>query len=199
MSAYAAPLRDMKFVINELVGISDITAMPECAEITGDLVDAVLDEAAKFASGVLDPLNRVGDKEGSRFIDGKVTTPQGFKDAYQQFIAGGWNGLSGDTAFGGQGLPHVVAMPVQEMWNSANMAFCLCPMLTSGVLEALKLIGTAEQKALYLPKLTAGTWAGTMNLTEPQAGSDLSAVRTRAWQSTSASDFLARWSAQARP
>src|SRR6476469_8013556 len=162
MSAYAAPLRDMKFVINELVGISDITAMPECAEITGDLVDAVLDEAAKFASGVLDPLNRVGDKEGSRFIDG------------------GWNGLSGDTAFGGQGLPHVVAMPVQEMWNSANMAFCLCPMLTSGVLEALKLIGTAEQKALYLPKLTAGTWAGTMNLTEPQAGSDLSAVRTRA-------------------
>jgi alkylation response protein AidB-like acyl-CoA dehydrogenase len=154
--------------------------MPECAEITGDLVDAVLDEAAKFASGVLDPLNRVGDKEGSRFIDGKVTTPQGFKDAYQQFIAGGWNGLSGDTAFGGQGLPHVVAMPVQEMWNSANMAFCLCPMLTSGVLEALKLIGTAEQKALYLPKLTAGTWAGTMNLTEPQAGSDLSAVRTRA-------------------
>ena len=180
MSAYAAPLQDMKFVINELVGISDITAMPQCAEITGDLVDAVLDEAAKFASGVLDPLNRVGDKEGSRFIDGKVTTPQGFKDAYQQFIAGGWNGLSGDTAFGGQGLPHVVAMPVQEMWNSANMAFCLCPMLTSGVLEALKLIGTAEQKALYLPKLTAGTWAGTMNLTEPQAGSDLSAVRTRA-------------------
>ena len=180
MSAYAAPLRDMKFVINELVGISDITAMPECAEITGDLVDAVLDEAAKFASGVLDPLNRVGDKEGSRFIDGKVTTPQGFKDAYQQFIAGGWNGLSGDTAFGGQGLPHVVAMPVQEMWNSANMAFCLCPMLTSGVLEALKLIGTSEQKAVYLPKLTAGTWAGTMNLTEPQAGSDLSAVRTRA-------------------
>jgi 3-(methylsulfanyl)propanoyl-CoA dehydrogenase len=180
MSAYAAPLQDMKFVINELVGISDITAMPQCAEITGDLVDAVLDEAARFASGVLDPLNRVGDKEGSRFIDGKVTTPQGFKDAYQQFIAGGWNGLSGDTAFGGQGLPHVVAMPVQEMWNSANMAFCLCPMLTSGVLEALKLIGTAEQKALYLPKLTAGTWAGTMNLTEPQAGSDLSAVRTRA-------------------
>src|SRR4051812_15321550 len=180
MSAYAAPLQDMKFVINELVGISDITAMPDCAEITGDLVDAVLDEAARFASGVLDPLNRVGDKEGSRFIDGKVTTPQGFKDAYQQFIAGGWNGLSGDTAFGGQGLPHVVAMPVQEMWNSANMAFCLCPMLTSGVLEALKLIGTAEQKALYLPKLTAGEWTGTMNLTEPQAGSDLSAVRTRA-------------------
>jgi alkylation response protein AidB-like acyl-CoA dehydrogenase len=180
MSAYAAPLQDMKFVINELVGISDITAMPQCAEITGDLVDAVLDEAARFASGVLDPLNRVGDKEGSRFIDGKVTTPQGFKDAYQQFIAGGWNGLSGDTAFGGQGLPHVVAMPVQEMWNSANMAFCLCPMLTSGVLEALKLIGTSEQKAVYLPKLTAGTWAGTMNLTEPQAGSDLSGVRTRA-------------------
>ena len=167
-------------MIKELVGLADITAMPACAEVTGDVVDAVLDEAGKFAAEVLDPLNRGGDEQGARFADGKVTPPQGFKEAYEQFIAAGWNGLSGLTEFGGQGLPHVVAMPVQEMWNSANMAFCLCPMLTSGVLEALTLRGTPEQQKRYLPRLTSGEWTGTMNLTEPQAGSDLSAVRTRA-------------------
>jgi len=180
MSTYTAPLQDMQFVIKELVGLADITAMPDCAEVTGDLVDAVLDEAAKFATGVLDPLNHTGDKTGARFADGSVTTPPGFKEAYRQFIAGGWNGLSGEAAYGGQDLPHVVSMPVQEMWNSANMAFCLCPMLTSGVLEAMKLKGTPGQKEKFLHKLTAGEWTGTMNLTEPQAGSDLSAVRTRA-------------------
>jgi len=180
MSTYTAPLQDMQFVIKELVGLADITAMPDCAEVTEDLVDAVLDEAAKFATGVLDPLNHTGDKTGARFADGSVTTPPGFKEAYRHFIAGGWNGLSGEAAYGGQGLPHVVSMPVQEMWNSANMAFCLCPMLTSGVLEALKLKGTPGQKEKFLHKLTAGEWTGTMNLTEPQAGSDLSAVRTRA-------------------
>jgi len=180
MSTYTAPLQDMQFVIKELVGLADITAMPDCAEVTEDLVDAVLDEAAKFATGVLDPLNHTGDKTGARFADGSVTTPPGFKEAYRQFIAGGWNGLSGEAAYGGQGLPHVVSMPVQEMWNSANMAFCLCPMLTSGVLEAMKLKGTPGQKEKFLHKLTAGEWTGTMNLTEPQAGSDLSAVRTRA-------------------
>ena len=180
MSTYTAPLQDMQFVIKELVGLADITAMPDCAEVTGDLVDAVLDEAAKFATGVLDPLNHTGDKTGARFADGSVTTPPGFKEAYRQFIAGGWNGLSGEAAYGGQNLPHVVSMPVQEMWNSANMAFCLCPMLTSGVLEAMKLKGTPGQKEKFLHKLTAGEWTGTMNLTEPQAGSDLSAVRTRA-------------------
>ena len=180
MSTYTAPLQDMQFVIKELVGLADITAMPDCAEVTEDLVDAVLDEAAKFATGVLDPLNHTGDKTGARFADGSVTTPPGFKEAYRHFIAGGWNGLSGEAAYGGQGLPHVVSMPVQEMWNSANMAFCLCPMLTSGVLEAMKLQGTPGQKEKFLHKLTAGEWTGTMNLTEPQAGSDLSAVRTRA-------------------
>jgi len=180
MSTYTAPLQDMQFVIKELVGLADITAMPDCAEVTEDLVDAVLDEAAKFAAGVLDPLNHTGDKTGARFADGSVTTPPGFKEAYRQFIAGGWNGLSGEAAYGGQDLPHVVSMPVQEMWNSANMAFCLCPMLTSGVLEAMKLQGTPGQKEKFLHKLTAGEWTGTMNLTEPQAGSDLSAVRTRA-------------------
>ncbi len=180
MSTYTAPLQDMQFVIKDLVGLADITAMPDCAEVTEDLVDAVLQEAGKFAAGVLDPLNRAGDKEGAKFADSKVTSSPGFKEAYRQFVAAGWNGLSGESDYGGQGLPHVVSMPVQEMWNSANMAFCLCPMLTSGVLEALKLKGSDQQKAKYLHKLTAGEWTGTMNLTEPQAGSDLSAVRTRA-------------------
>ncbi len=180
MSSYAAPLKDMQFVIKELVGLDQISAMPECSEVTADLVDAVLEEARKFAAVVLDPLNRSGDREGVRLADGKVTVPQGFSEAYRQFVTGGWNGLSGQTEFGGQGLPHVVAMPVQEMWNSANLAFCLCPMLTSGVLEALRLRGSAAQKEMFLPKLTSGEWSGTMNLTEPQAGSDLSAVRARA-------------------
>ncbi len=180
MSIYTAPLQDMQFVIKDLVGLADITAMPDCAEVTEDLVDAVLLEAGKFAAGVLDPLNRAGDKEGAKLADSKVTSSPGFKAAYRQFVAAGWNGLSGERDFGGQSLPHVVSMPVQEMWSSANMAFCLCPMLTSGVLEALKLQGSPQQKAKYLHKLTAGEWTGTMNLTEPQAGSDLSAVRTRA-------------------
>src|SRR3972149_3977101 len=180
MSPYAAPVKDMQFVIKELVGLDQISAMPECAEVSADLVDAVLEEASKFAAAVLDPLNRSGEQEGVRFVDGKVIVPQGFSEAYRQFVAGGWNGLSGETGFGGQGLPHGVAMPVQEMWNSANMAFCLCPMLTSGVLEALRLRGSAEQQKLFLPKLTSGEWSGTRNRTEPQAGSDLSAVRTRA-------------------
>ena len=180
MSTYAAPLQDMQFVMKELAGLAEISAMPDCAEVTDDLVDAVLEEAGKFAAEVLEPLNRGGDQQGAQWVAGKVVSAPGFKQAYQQFVDGGWNGLSGDTEFGGQGLPHVVAMPVAEMWNSANMAFCLCPMLTSGVLEALKLVGTAEQKQMFMPKLTLGAWSGTMNLTEPQAGSDLSAVRTRA-------------------
>jgi 3-(methylthio)propanoyl-CoA dehydrogenase len=180
VSTYSAPLKDMQFVIKELVGLADITAMPDCAEVTADLVDAVLEEAGKFAAEVLDPLNITGDKQGAQLNDGKVTPPPGFKEAYQQFIAAGWNSLAGSTEFGGQGLPHVVAMPVQEMWNSANMAFCLCPMLTSGVLEALKFRGSPAQQKMFMPKLISGEWTGTMNLTEPQAGSDLSAVRTRA-------------------
>ncbi len=180
MSTYSAPLKDMQFVIRELVGLDDIAALPGCGEVSADLVDAVLAEAAKFAQEVLDPLNRSGDKQGARLMDGRVIAPDGFAGAYRQFAEAGWNGLSGQTQFGGQGLPHIVAMPVQEMWNSANMAFCLCPMLTSGVLEVLHSYGTAEQQQTYMTKLTSGEWAGTMNLTEPQAGSDLSAVRTRA-------------------
>ncbi len=180
MSTYTAPLQDMQFVIKELVGLADITAMPDCAEVTEDLVDAVLTEAGKFATGVLDPLNRTGDKQGAKLVDSKVITSPGFSQAYRQFIEAGWNGLSGEPEYGGQNLPHVVSNPVQEMWNSANMAFCLCPMLTAGVLQAMRLKGSPAQKHRFLRKLTTGEWTGTMNLTEPQAGSDLSAVRTRA-------------------
>jgi len=180
MSTYTAPLKDMQFAIRELAGLAEVAALPGCEEVNSELVDAVLGEAAKFAREVLDPLNREGDKEGARLAEGKVTAPKGFKEAYRQFIAAGWNGLSGQAQHGGQGLPHIVAMPVQEMWNSACMSFCLAPMLTSGVLEALKIHGSPEQQKTYAGKLTSGQWSGTMNLTEPQAGSDLSAVRARA-------------------
>ena len=180
MSTYTAPLKDMRFAIKELAGLGEVSALPGCEEVNAELVDAVLGEAAKFAQEVLDPLNREGDRQGSKLADGRVAAPKGFKEAYRQFIEAGWNGVGGQTEHGGQGLPHIVAMPVQEMWNSANMSFCLAPMLTSGVLEALKHHGSPEQHKTYLPKLTSGQWCGTMNLTEPQAGSDLSAVRTRA-------------------
>ena len=180
MSAYAAPLADMRFVLHELVGVQRIAALPPFEELSAELVDQVLEEAGKFGAEVLAPLNRIGDTHAARLEAGNVTMPPGFKEAYAQFIAAGWNGLSGEPEFGGQGLPQLVAMAVAEIWNSANLAFSLCPMLTSGVLEALKRRGTSEQRARFLSYLTHGTWAGTMNLTEPQAGSDLSAVRTRA-------------------
>jgi acyl-CoA dehydrogenase len=180
MSTYAAPIRDMKFVINELVGLDQISALPGCDEVTPDLVDAVLEEAGKFAAGVLDPLNKTGDRTGARLDNNVVTAAPGFKEAFRQFSAGGWTGLNCDPQFGGQGLPHIISAQTSEMWNSANMSFCLCPMLTAGVVAALMRHGSDQQKALYLPNLISGKWTGTMNLTEPQAGSDLAAVRTRA-------------------
>ena len=180
MSTYAAPLKDMQFAIKELAGLSEVSALPGHGDVNAELVEAVLGEAAKFAQEVLDPLNQQGDKQGAQLADGKVTAPKGFKEAYRKFIEAGWNGLGGQPEYGGQGLPHLIATPVQEIWKSANMALCLAPMLTSGVLEALKAHASPEQKKTYLGKLTSGVWAGTMNLTEPQAGSDLSAVLTRA-------------------
>lgn len=180
MSEYAAPVKEMLFAIRELAGLSEVTALPGCEEASAELVAQVLEEAGKFARDVLDPLNRHSDREGARLADGKVTAPQGFKAAYQKFVEAGWNGLGGQPQHGGQGLPHLVAMPVEEIWSSACLSFCLGPMLTSGVLEALRIHGSREQQDIYCPKLTSGKWCGTMNLTEPQAGSDLSAVSTRA-------------------
>ena len=180
MSTYAAPLRDMNFVVNELVGLDHISTLPGCEEVTPDLVDAVLEEAGKFAAGVLDPLNHPGDKVGARLENNIVTSAPGFKEAFRQFAEGGWTGLNCDPQYGGQGLPHIISAQTSEMWNSANMAFCLCPMLTAGVVAALMRHGSDQQKDMYLPNLVSGKWTGTMNLTEPQAGSDLSAVRTRA-------------------
>ncbi|HYR36517.1 MAG TPA: acyl-CoA dehydrogenase [Burkholderiales bacterium] len=180
MSAYQAPLKDMRFVLNELAGLGDIAKLPGYQDASPDTVDAILEEASKFASGVLDPINYSGDQEGSKWIDGAVRTPKGFREAYKQFCEGGWNALPFEAEWGGQSLPRLVSTPVQEMWKSSNMSFSLCPLLTQGAIEALLLRGSEELKRRYLPKMVEGSWTGTMNLTEPQAGSDLSLVRTKA-------------------
>src|SRR5438105_965993 len=180
MSTYQAPLKDMKFVLNELAALSDVATLPGYEDATPDTVDAILEEAAKFASGVLDPLNFSGDREGSKWSDGQVRTPKGFREAYERFCQGGWNALPFEQHWGGQGLPKLVSTPVQEMWKSSNLSFSLCPLLTQGAIEALLLRGAKELQKAYLPKMVEGKWTGTMNLTEPQAGSDLSLVRTRA-------------------
>src|SRR5438045_1072793 len=181
MSTYHAPLQEMQFVLNDLAGLAQVASLPGFEEATADTVTAILEEAAKVASNVLDPLNVPGDREGAtRLADVSVKTASGFKEGYRQFIENGWNGLTKNPEYGGQGLPQLVATPVEEMWHSANMAFDLCPLLTQGAIEALELCATPEQKATFLPKMVDGTWTGTMNLTEPQAGSELAAVRTRA-------------------
>jgi len=180
MQEYKAPLADMQFVLRELVDHELLAQLPGFEEATLELGEAVLEEAARFASGVLSPLNRSGDEAGIRWHDTVVSTAPGWKEAYQQFVAGGWNALSCPREFGGQNLPRALSALVEEMWNSANMAFTLCPMLTRGAVEAIDLKGSERQKNTYLPKMVSGEWTGTMNLTEPQAGSDLAAVRTRA-------------------
>jgi alkylation response protein AidB-like acyl-CoA dehydrogenase len=180
MSAYVAPLKDMRFVLHELAGLAQVAKLPGYAEATPDTVDAILEEAAKFASGVLDPLNHTGDEEGSQWKDGAVKTPKGFKEAYRQYVEGGWGALPFESEWGGQGLPKLVATAVEEMLTSANMSFSLCPLLTQGAIHALMLAGSDPLKKTYLEKMVAGQWAGTMNLTEPQAGSDLALVRSKA-------------------
>ena len=180
MSEYVAPLKDMRFAMQYLAGLEQIVGLPGCEEASPDVVDAILDEAAKFAGQVLSPLNRVGDTNGAKWRDTVVTTSPGFKEAYKQFVDNGWNGLGCDPEFGGQGLPKLLSAAVSEMWKGANHAFSLCPMLTQGAIEALMIAGNDQQQADYLPKLVSGEWTGTMNLTEPNAGSDLAAVRSRA-------------------
>ena len=180
MTEYKAPLRDMHFVLHELAGLAEIAKLPGFEEINAELVDQILEESAKFAGGVLSPLNKPADEEGSKWDHGEVTTPKGFKEAYRQFVEAGWNALQAPSEHGGQGLPKVVSTPVVEMWKSANLSFSLVTMLTAGAVEALILRGTEQQKKQYLPKMIGGGWTGTMNLTEPQAGSDLALVRTKA-------------------
>src|SRR5277367_5988201 len=180
MPEYQAPIADMKFVLRELVDMELLARLPGFAEMTADVAESVLDEAAKFAGAVLSPLNRSGDLEGVRWQDGQVLTAGGWKQAYARFAADGWNALSCPTEFGGQNLPRVLSALIEEMWNGANVAFALCPMLTRGAIDAIELRGSQALRDKYLPKMVSGEWTGSMVLTEPQAGSDLSAVRTRA-------------------
>src|SRR5574343_1758430 len=180
MSNYTAPLRDMQFVLKEIAGLEEICALPGNEEMSVDLAESILEEAAKFASGGLDPINRGGDTVGSKCEAGVVTTAPGFKDAYDLFRDNGWNAMPFSPEFGGQGLPAAVTMAVNEMWKSANMAFALCPMLTGGAIEAIAHHASDELKQKYLPKMVECTWTGTMNLTEPAAGSDLAAISSKA-------------------
>ena len=180
MSTYVAPVKDMLFAMNELAGLQEITTLPGNEEVSLDLVEAILDEAGKFATEVVDPLNPVGDKQGNKWKDGVVTTADGFKEAYASFCETGWNGMPASTEFGGQGLPVTVSTAVLEMWKSASISFSLCQMLTLGAVEAIAHHATDKLKATFLPNMVSGKWTGTMNLTEPQAGSDLAAIRSKA-------------------
>ncbi len=177
---YVAPIDDIRFVLTQLAGLEQVLALPSFAELDTDTVDAVLQENARFVQSVIAPLNRVGDTQPARWKDGAVTTSPGFAEAYGQFRDGGWQGLQHPVDVGGQGLPKLVGAPCMENINAANLAFSLCPLLTDGVIEALLIAGSDVQKQRFLPPLVQGTWTGTMNLTEPQAGSDLAQVRTRA-------------------
>ncbi|MEQ8651251.1 MAG: acyl-CoA dehydrogenase family protein [Kiloniellales bacterium] len=178
--SYQAPLDDMLFVLEEIADLEGLTRLPGMEEASGDLVEAVLSEAGRLSAEVLAPLNQSGDQEGASLQNGVVRTPKGFVEAYGHFVEGGWNGLTLPAEYGGQGLPYAVGSAATEMWNAANMAFALCPLLTSGALDLLHAHGTEAQKALYLPKMATGLWSGTMNLTEPQAGTDVGALKTKA-------------------
>ncbi|MDA7429086.1 acyl-CoA dehydrogenase [Primorskyibacter aestuariivivens] len=177
---YAAPVQDMRFVLHNLCNLDEISQLPELEDATPDMIDAILDEAAKYAGQELSPLNRVGDLAGLGFDEGKVTMPEGWAGAYETLVEMGWNSPSASPKHGGMGLPYVVNACIQEMFQGANMAFQLCPMLTQGAIEALEGYASEELQNTYLPKLVTGEWTGTMNLTEPQAGSDLAAIRSKA-------------------
>ncbi len=180
MNNYRAPIKDMRFVMDELAGFRELSQIAGFEEATPDLADAILDEAARFSGEVLAPLNRTGDKEGCKLTASGVTTASGWKEAYAQYREAGWNGITSPAEFGGQGLPDTLGIVVKEMLCSANMAFSLGPLLTTGAVEALLTCASDELKAIYLEKMISGEWTGTMNLTEPQAGSDLALIRSRA-------------------
>ncbi|MGE5548568.1 MAG: acyl-CoA dehydrogenase [Solirubrobacterales bacterium] len=180
MSAFVPPLRDIKFVLEELVGLDTVTALPGFEEATADTVDSILTEAASIAEETIAPLNPVGDRVGPKVVDGAVKAAPGWSEAWKVLVDGGWNGLPFAPEIGGMGLPHLVNTACYEMWNAANMAFALGPTLTQGAVNTIEAFGSEAQKALFLPKLVSGEWAGTMNLTEAQAGSDLAAIRAKA-------------------
>lgn len=180
MIDYQAPMRDMQFILSELAGLPDVAALPHCEDASPDLVAAILEEAGKFATGVLAPTNRRGDLEGCRLEGDRVIVPDAWQSVYDQFREAGWLGLSLPPEFGGQGLPKLVSTPVWEMWFSSNMAFTMLPQLNVGQAEALLITASEAQKATWLEKIVSGEWGATMNLTEPQAGSDLAATRMRA-------------------
>ncbi|MBM3644594.1 MAG: acyl-CoA dehydrogenase [Alphaproteobacteria bacterium] len=177
---YAAPLADMRFALREIAGLAGVAALPGYEHAGEDMIDAVLEEAAKLAGNGLAPLNRDGDKVGARLENGVVRTAPGFAAIYKEFVTGGWNSLPFDPEFGGQGMPWLLATGVQEMWQSANMGFGLVLLLNQGAIDAIQHHGSPEQKATYLPRMIAGDWTGTMNLTEPQAGSDLGQLKSKA-------------------
>jgi alkylation response protein AidB-like acyl-CoA dehydrogenase len=180
MADYQAPLRDMRFVLNEVLNTAQLSELPGLEAATPDVVDAVLEEAGKLATGAIGVLNAAGDAQGSKLVDGHVSTPDGFKEAYKTFIDGGWNGLAFPEEIGGQGLPFTVGLAVNEMITSSNLAFSLCPLLTTGAVEALMKHAAPDLRDKYLEKLVTGEWTGTMNLTEPHAGSDVGALKSRA-------------------
>lgn len=177
---YRAPVKDIRFVLDELLGTEALRACPAFADFSSETSDAVLGEAARFAETVLEPLCKSGDRQGAKWSPNGVTMPDGFREAYLQFCESGWPALRAEPEFGGQGVPTVLGTAVEELWASSNLAFKLCPMLTQGAIEAITHFASPQLKQLYLPKMVSGQWAGTMNLTEPQAGSDLAQVRTRA-------------------
>lgn len=180
MGDYNAPLKDMSFVIRELAGLDRILQLPAFGDITDDVVDQILEESARFSREVLAPLNVPGDQEGCRVENKSVIVPDSFADAYRQFIDSGWQALASSPVHGGMGLPEVVAAASMEMWQSANLSFSLCPLLTSGAIAAIETHASEKLKQTYMRKMVSGEWTGTMNLSEPQAGSDLAAVKTRA-------------------
>jgi alkylation response protein AidB-like acyl-CoA dehydrogenase len=180
MTTYRAPIADMLFCMDKLANLSEVAKLPGFEDAGLETAQAVLEECARFNENVVAPLNVAGDRNPSSWRDGVVTTTPGFKEAFKQFAAGGWQGLQHPPQFGGQGLPKTIGAACTEMLNAANLSFALCPLLTDGAIEALLTAGTPEQQQLYIPKMIEGAWTGTMNLTEPQAGSDLAAVRTRA-------------------
>jgi len=177
---YRAPVKDIRFVLDELIGTASLKECPDFADYSGETADAVLGEAARFAETVLDPLCKSGDRQGAQWSATGVTMPEGFRGAYAQFCESGWPGLRSSSEFGGQNVPTVLGTAVEELWASSNLAFKLCPMLTQGAIEAIERFASPSLRELYLPRMVRGEWTGTMNLTEPQAGSDLAQVRTRA-------------------